>query len=187
MPFQPRRPKATPEPLTEAALYDYALKALGRRMLSVSELSKRMRTRVEPEDSGHAKVEAVLTRLREYNLVNDPRYAAEFSRLRQQNQKFGQRRVRQELMQRGIHSEVASTALETAYAETDETALALAHLRRKRVKPPADEKSTARVARLLMRAGFGANAIWPALRKLKADENAVDALEGDFDGGAEEV
>ncbi len=154
MPWSTRKPKKTPEPLDEAALYEYALGALGRRMLTVSELKKRMRLRVEPGDEGEQKMHAVLGRLKEYKLVDDARYAQEFSRLRQQNQKFGQRRVRQELMQRGVHSEITTQALENTYAETDETALALEHLRRKRPKPPKDEKETARLANRLARAGF---------------------------------
>lgn len=177
MAWSTRKPKKPPEPLDEAALYEYALAALGRRMLTVSELKKRMRLRVEPGEPGEQKMQSVVARLKEYKLVDDARYAAEFSRLRQQNQKFGQRRVRQELMQRGVHSEITTHALETTYAETDETALALEHLRRKRSRPPKDDKETARLANRLMRAGFGGKAIWAALRKFKADESAVAELE----------
>src|ERR1700761_3981506 len=112
MAWQQRKPKAAPAPLDEAALYEYALGALGRRMLTVSDLKKKMRARVEPGEDGASKVDAVVARLKEYKLLDDERYATEFTRLRQTNQKFGQRRVRQELMQHGVHDKVAQGGLE---------------------------------------------------------------------------
>jgi len=45
MPFG--RVKKKSAPLDENALYDYAVKALGRRMRTVAELKRLMRSRVE--------------------------------------------------------------------------------------------------------------------------------------------
>ena len=41
--------------LNEAGLYDYAVKALGRRMRSEAELQRLMKTRVEPGEQGEAR------------------------------------------------------------------------------------------------------------------------------------
>jgi regulatory protein len=171
---KPRKPAA---PLDADALYNYAVGALGRRMRTVAELKRLMRTKVEPTPEGDEKIAGVVARLKEYQLLNDTRYATEYTRLRQENQKFGQRRVRQDLMQRGVHGDIISTTLDTAYADKPEDQLALAYLRRKRIKPPRDEKQTARAARQLARAGFSTPAIFRALRLLKADADALAALE----------
>ena len=57
------RPKKKPEPLDEAALYEYGIAALGRRMRTVAELKRLMRNRVEEGDTGNAKIIAVVQRL----------------------------------------------------------------------------------------------------------------------------
>lgn len=177
MPFGSRKPKKTAEPLDDAALYSYALAALGRRMKTVAELKRMMRRRVEEGAAGEAKMDRIVIRLREYNFLDDARYATEFTRLRQSNEKFGKRRVQQELARRGVHSELIATTLETSYANIKEEDLAFAHLQRKRAKPPKDEKETARLAGRLARAGFSSSAIFKALRRLKANEAIVAAME----------
>ncbi len=55
MPFGRAKKQATP--LEENALYDYAVKALGRRMRTVAELKRLMRSRVESGEQGEAKIE----------------------------------------------------------------------------------------------------------------------------------
>ena len=46
--------------LDEAALYQYAVRALGRQMRTVAELKRLMNRRVEPGDLGEIKVAAVV-------------------------------------------------------------------------------------------------------------------------------
>ncbi len=65
------RARKKPEPLEEAALYDYAVKALGRRMRTVAELKRLMRSRVEEGDSGEVKMLAVVARLHEHRYLDD--------------------------------------------------------------------------------------------------------------------
>jgi regulatory protein len=177
MTFNSRKPKKPPAPLAEDALYTYALNALGRSMKTVAELKRMMRRRVEPGEDGEAKINRVVARLKEYQFLNDTRYATEYTRLRQTNQKFGKRRVQAELIQRGVHGDVIAATVNPAYEDVSEVELAFQHLHRKRVKPPRDQKETARLAGRLARAGFSSGAIFKALRRLKADEAAVEALE----------
>lgn len=167
------------EPLNENALHEYAVKALGRRMRTVTELTRLMRAKVEPDEHGRAKIDAVILRLKEYGYLNDAGFAAYYTKLRQENLSFGRRRVQQDLAQKGVHSELIASTLEQAYENVDEEALARRHLERKRVKVPTNDKEAARVMRLLMRAGFSSSAIFKVLRAWKVSDEALSSLESE--------
>lgn len=179
MPF---RAKRRPEPLSEAALYEYAVNALGRRMRTVAELSRLMRNRVEPGEAGPAKINAVIARLKDHGYLNDADYAANYARLRQENASFGKRRVKQDLAVKGIQAEVIATTLDAAYENVNEEALARRHLERKGVKQPANEKQAARVMRMLIRAGFSTGTIYSILKRWNVPEDALAGLEEESPG-----
>ena len=181
MPF---RAKKKPEPLAEAALYDYAVNALGRRMRTVAELTRLMRQRVEPGETGQAKINAVIARLKEYRYLNDSEYAANYTRLRQENASFGKRRVRQDLAIKGVKAEVIASTLDAAYENVNEEALARRHLERKGVKQPTNDKEAARVMRMLIRAGFSTGVIYGILKRWNIPEDALAALENTGDDPA---
>jgi len=71
-------------------------------MRSEAELRRLMKTRVEPDARGEAAITAVVARLKDYGYLNDASFAETFARLRQENQKFGVRRVRQDLQQKAF-------------------------------------------------------------------------------------
>jgi regulatory protein len=171
------RPKKTPEPLDEPQLYDYAVKSLGRRMRTVAELKRLMRTRVEDGETGNAKITSVITRLEEQHYLDDPAYAATYTRLRQDNEKFGKRRVQQELARKGVNSTTITTTLDSAYENVSEEALARKHLERKRIKQPTNEKESARVVRQLVRAGFSTATIFKILKSWNASDDTLAAVE----------
>jgi regulatory protein len=171
------RPKKKPEPLEENQLYDYAIAALGRRMRTVTELKRLMRNRVEEGETGATKINAVVHRLEEHHYLDDSAYAATFARLRQDNEKYGKRRVQQELSRKGVNSTLISTTLDTAYENVSEEALARKHLDRKRVKPPVNEKESARVVRLLVRGGFSTGTIFKILKSWNVADETLAALE----------
>jgi regulatory protein len=175
MPFS--RAKKKPTLLDEPALYDYAVKALGRRMRTVAELKRLMRSRVESGEPGEAKIEHVIGRLKEQRYLNDTSYATSYARLRQENQSFGKRRVRQDLVQKGIRAEVISKTLDSAYEDVNEEELARRHLERKRIHKPTNEKEAARVMRMLVRAGFSTGVIFRILKKWDVDDEALASLE----------
>ncbi len=170
-------------PLDEDSLYDYAVKMLGQQMRTVAELKRLMRRRVEPGEAGEATMAAVVARLTERKYLNDASYAQDFARLRQENASHGKRRVQQDLMRKGVQAEVIGKTLDEAYENIDEEELARRHLERKRVKKPQNEKETARVMRLLMRAGFSSGVILRILKKWDVEVAALDEL--DTDDGAE--
>jgi regulatory protein len=164
-------------PLAEDGLFDYAVKLLGQQMRTVAEVKRVLRRRVEPGDSGEAKINAVVGRLLERKYLNDTAYAQDYTRLRQENASFGRRRVQQDLMRKGVQAPVISQTLDAAYEEVNEEELARRHLERKRIKKPASQKEAARVARMLMRAGFGSSVIFRILRKWDIEEEAIAELE----------
>jgi len=176
MPFARKsaRPRAF---LDEAGLYDYAVKALGRAMRSEAELRRLMKTRVEPGDRGDAVIAGVVTRLREHGYLDDAVFAETYARLRQENQKLGQRRVRQDLQQKGVGSGLIAETLEARYGQTNEEALAREHLERKRIRKPENEKETARVMRRLVTAGFSTGVIYKILRQWDVPDEALAALD----------
>lgn len=171
-----RAPKKK-RPLDEAALYEYAIGILARRMRTVAELKRMMRSRVEESESGEAMIDRVIARLKEQRYLSDTNYATDYARLRQENSSFGKRRVRQDLIQKGVHASVIAHTLGAAYENVNEEELARQHLTRKRVRKPTNEKEAARVMRMLVRAGFSTSVIFKILKKWDVDEETLSALE----------
>ena len=167
-----------PKPqLNESGLYDYAIKALGRHMRTEAELRRLMRMRVEPGDHGNAIIDATINRLKGNGYLDDVAYAEIYARLRQQNEKLGQRRVSQVLTQKGISKQIVTDAIEARYADTDEEILARQHLERKRIRKPTNEKETTRVLRRLVAAGFSTSVIYKILRQWDVPEESLSALD----------
>jgi regulatory protein len=176
MPFARKSAKPR-EFLNETGLYDYAIKALGRRMRSEADLRRLMQQRAEPGERGQAVISAVVARLKEYGFLNDQSFAETYARLRQQNEKLGQRRVKQDLKQKGLHDALIAETIQARYGQTNEEALAREHLERKRIRKPENEKETARIMRRLVAAGFSAGVIYKILRQWDVPEEALAALE----------
>jgi regulatory protein len=173
MPFTPRK---KPEPLDEAALYQYAVGALARQMRTVAELKRLMSRRVEPGEAGETKVAAVVTRLLDQRYLDDPAFASTYTRLRQENQSFGKRRVQQELTRKGVKGELVASTIESAYAQVSEEELARRYIARKRIAKPEDEKQTARLIRRLIGAGFSFAIISKLLKTWQIDCSEADLV-----------
>jgi len=164
-------------PLDEAALYEYAVRALSNKMRTVRDLKRLMRARAGEGDPGERAMDTVVAKLKQMNYLNDTRFAADYTRLRQENQKFGRRRVQQDLMQKGVHKDLIASTLTTAYEDVDELALARQYVQRKRMKKPVDQKESTRIMGRLMRAGFSAGAIYKVLKSWDVAVEEAD-LEG---------
>jgi regulatory protein len=146
-------------------------------MRSEAGMRRLMQRRMEPGETGEAAINAVLARLLEHGYLDDAAFAETYARLRQQNEKFGARRVQQDLQQKGIQSDLISSTLEARYGETNEEALAREHLERKRIRKPENEKETARVMRRLVAAGFSTSVIYKILRQWDVPDEALAALD----------
>jgi regulatory protein len=160
----------------EALLYEYAVGALGRRMRTVAEIKRLMRSRVEAQPDGAALIESVVAKLKAQRYLNDTSYAESYSRLRKENDKFGRLRVIQDLKTKGVHSDIIDGAVGAAYDEVNEEELAREFLRRRRLAKPADQKQAARIFRTLARAGFPSRIIFRILKKWDVDEEVLTAL-----------
>ena len=142
-----------------------------------------MRTRAEEGEAGERAMDRIVIRLKDLNYLSDTRFAADYARLRKENEKFGRRRVQQGLVQKGIHKDLVASTLAKTYDDVDEVALAREYIARKRIKKPEGEdakKQAARVMGRLMRAGFSAGAIFKVLRAwdVEVEEDMDD--EGDI-------
>lgn len=180
MAFKKAKPR---EPLGEPALFEYAVGMLARRMRTERELRRLMLRRAVPGDDGARVIDAVVARLKELNYLSDPRFAADYTRLRRENEKFGRRRVQQDLAAKGVAADTVAAAVSSAYAGVDEVALAREYIARKRMKQPAGEnakKESARAMGRLLRAGFSPGAVFKVLREwgVEVDEVDVDVEEG---------
>jgi regulatory protein len=177
------RGRKKPAPLNEDGLYHYAVKLLGQQMRTVAEVKRLLRRRLEPDESskpgeaGEARLNAVVARLHEDRYLDDVGYAKDYAKLRQENASLGKRRVEQDLMRKGVAKATIKTTLDAAYEGVGEEELARRHLERKRIRKPANEKEAARVARMLMRAGFSMGAIVHILKKWDVDDDALGAIE----------
>ena len=173
MPFRPRK---KPEPLEEAALYQYAVGALARQMRTVAELKRLMRRKVEEGESGETKVATVVARLLDQHYLDDPAFASTYTRLRQENQSFGKRRVQQELSHKGVHAELVASAIDSAYADVSEDELVRRYIARKRMEKPKDDKQVARVIRRLVGAGFSFAIISKVLKSWEVECSEADLV-----------
>lgn len=164
---------------SEDELYAYAVAALARRMRTVAELKRLMRARVEEPESEYSEtlVDLIIRRLKDQGYLNDSNYAAYYSSMRRDNQKFGRGRVITELKTRGVHASVIEKAVETAYDGVNEEKQAREYLRKKRMQKPKDQKETARIFRQLARAGFRTRTIFTILKKWDVDTETLSVLE----------
>jgi len=169
---------------SEDELYEYAVEALARRMRTVAELKRMMRARVEDADSeyGQTLIELVIRRLKDQGYLNDSAYAASYSSLRRDNQKFGRMRVITDLKAKGVHGAVIEKAVNAAFDGVQEEKQAREYLRRKRLERPKDQKQAARIFRQLVRAGFGSKVIFTILKKWDVDDETLTALESEAAG-----
>jgi len=163
----PGMPRATK--LDSGHLWKYALRLLGQRSYSTGEL--RLKLMARAESIGAA--EEVVTKLKEYGLVNDQEFAMTYAVSRRENDQLGRLRVLRDLRARRVPQQVAERAVSRAFSETDEQELAAAHLTRKlRGKDLAewlsDERHLANAFGRLQRAGFSASASIAVLKRFAA-------------------
>jgi len=173
------RPKTPKPPLDAPGLLEFAVRSLSSKMKSIRDLRRKMAERAEPGEPGEAAIDAVILKLKDLGYLSDERFAADYTRMRQENEKFGRRRVQQGLMQKGIAQELTNTTLSKAYDEVDEVALARAYVARKRMKQPTGDreqkqKETAKAMRRLVAAGFTTKTIWKVLRDWGAELEESD-------------
>jgi regulatory protein len=162
---------------TEAELYDAAIKILMRRAHSVSEMKKTLARRCEEEKI----VKRVVNRLKRESLIDDARYARQFTRHRAEARKQGQFRIARELRARGVPDQHIEAALKDSAQETDPSALVRQRIERKMRswRGEMDEKKMASLYRSLIGAGFPADLIRKELHRMTHED--VPEVETDLE------
>ncbi len=115
-----------------------------------------------------AVVEETLSHLKALNYLNDKNFAQSWGRSRTQTKKIGKQRLRQELLTKGIESEVVKDALQSIYSEIDELQLARDCVQKKisSMKEIDIDKKRRRMAQFLARKGFTAATVYAILGQL---------------------
>jgi regulatory protein len=162
---------------SEPELYETAVRALMRRAHSVHEMKKSLERRSDDK----AMVKSVLDRLKRQGMIDDARYAKQFTRQRAEIRKQGKFRIARELRARGIPDRHIDSALEESVKETDERAVVRQRIERKLklFRGEIDDRKIASLFRSLLRAGFASDIVRNELRALTREdvpaiENAVD-------------
>lgn len=159
----PVRPK-TPEE-QQAALMEYALRALSARALSAAELRGKLARRSDDED----QIQSVLERLLELRYLDDSQVA----RIEGQRRGVGAYRVRARLKQRGVDEELIAETLQARDPDEEvEQARALLERRWNSVLRGSNPK--AKAYGLLVRRGYGGEVIRRALEGLNFSVDSGD-------------
>jgi regulatory protein len=155
-----RRP--TREISDEGELYNAALRALMRRAYSVHE----MNAYLERRSGQPAMARRLVSRLKGEKLIDDARYALEFARQHARLRRQGRHRITRELRMRGVSDRHIESAIAQTFAETDEALLAQKLIERKlrNLRGPLEQRQTASLYRMLLRAGFDSELVRRQLR-----------------------
>lgn len=141
---------------SEPTLKHRAIAYLARREHSRAELARKLSAYGSQEE-----IERVLNSLQDVKLLSDQRFAAAF--IRSRAERFGVGRLRQELRQRGVESELAEQELKTDDLPA-EFERARVVWQKKFAEQPTDAKMWAKQARFLQSRGFSSDVICRVLK-----------------------
>jgi len=153
---------------TEAQVYEAAIKILTRRWHSVHEMKKTLARRCEDEKI----VKSVVDRLKCEKLLDDARYAKQFTRLRTESRKQGEFRIARDLRARGVPDRHIEAATKEMASTTDVTTMIRQRIERKLrlFHGEIDKKQLASLYRSLLGAGFPSDLIRKELHHLTQQE-----------------
>jgi len=139
-----------------------------RRAYSIHEMKTYLDRRAEQKNS----IPPVVARLRELNYLDDARYATDYADQHVKLRRQGRVRIARELRARGVPDRYIEAALETVFAETDESALVRTRLKRRlgHLRGPLDQRKIASLYRSLLGAGFSSDVIRAELRGVTKGE-----------------
>jgi regulatory protein len=152
---------AVEQALAQARARLFVVRSLAVKMQSAAEIARKLAAREIPPAVAREAIE----RVAEYGYIDDASLAGQLAR-GMQARGYGRRRAEQKLRARGLPRELADTALDEAYGDRDEVALAREALGRRAVGDDTDRR---RAVAFLARRGFSAGAAWKAVRDA-ADE-----------------
>jgi regulatory protein len=158
---------------TESELYEAAQRALMRRPHSVSEMKKLLERRA----TSKLLAQVVFARLRENGMIDDSRYAKQFTRQRTEIRRQGKFRITRDLRARGVpDSHIEAALAESADPEAERATIRLRIQRKLKLMRGPNSKETitdnkiASLYRSLLRAGFPSDAVRRELHSLTQAE-----------------
>ena len=158
-------PRRGQRPKPEKTAQQRALELLDRRDYSCAELIKKLLEKGEsPEDAENA-----VSYLASLGFVDDQRYASLVVR-QYAGKGYGARRVRMELMRRGLSREIIDEALGEMPAQDD----TLDRLLAQKLRGGFDRADVKKATDALVRKGYGYDEISAALRRLREALDAED-------------
>ena len=113
-----------------------------------------------------------MERLKRENLLDDARYAKQFTRHRTESRKQGEYRIARDLRARGVPDRHIEVALKNAGEETDPAAVIRQRIERKlrAFRGEIDERKMASLYRSLIAAGFPSDLIRKELHRITHEE-----------------
>ena len=109
-----------------------------------------------------------LTFLEEKDFINEPRFALQFGRSRITNKKIGKERLKNELKEKGLGTQIINETLNSLYEEFDEREIAVTCAKKKLQSFSLTDikKKRGRLAKFLERKGFTSNLIYQIVTQL---------------------
>jgi len=138
----------------------FVCNSLAAKAQSVAEVEAKLAARGVGVDEAAAAVDEALR----LGYLDDAELAGQLAR-GLQARGFGRRRAAQTLRRRLVPEAAAVAALEEAFGDVDEAALAVRALGRRAVD---DEAASRRAASFLVRRGFSSAAAWNAVRRARS-------------------
>lgn len=123
-----------------------------------SESNLREKLNIYPQEA----VDYAIDYVKKYHYLDDRRMAENYVRYHDSNR--SRRRLRMDLMKKGIPSDVADAAIEAVYSASEEEQIAKLLVSRHYDPETADDKERARMYRFLAYRGFNSTDIMRALR-----------------------
>lgn len=152
------------ETILSRRAYNKAIELLSRREHSRKEITEKLNQR------GYQAVsDSVADKLTEKGYLDDERFAAMYAGELKSRKSMGKRRIKQELLRKGIDRNITENVIENI--EEDPTEEIIDIIKRKYPKYNLDEKSKTRATNGLIRLGYSFSDIKNALIKIDNEDN----------------
>jgi regulatory protein len=138
----------------------FVCNSLAAKAQSVAEIEAKLAARGVAADEAAAAIDEALR----LGYLDDAELAGQLAR-GLEARGYGRRRATTTLRRRGLPGAVASTAVEEAFGDFDEDALAIRALGRRAVD---DDRARRRAAAFLLRRGFSPGAAWRTVRHARS-------------------
>jgi len=149
-------------------LMDYALRALGRRMMTEFEVTKKLRVRCKKLTEEHIDEEVVrrvINRLIELRLIDDNQYVSNYIRTKTLLNPSGKRGLQAKLRPKGINHELVSQVWDELEIDKQEVLNRACNTFIRKKGAVDSQKQKQRLVRYLASRGFESSMIYKQLSK----------------------